>query len=276
MNFWQMICALLDSRCERPAMYGPYHLFCLLLTAALTVLAVHMGRRHDAKQVNRVLLGTAVLVIVLEIYKQFNYTFGNGLQQPHYQWYAFPFQFCSTPMYLGLLAALLRRGRVHDSLCAYLCTYAVFAGAGVMLYPNTVFIDIIGINIQTMICHGSMPPIAALLLASRHVKPEKQTILKALPVFLCCVGIAAIMNEIAYFTGILEEHTFNMFYISPHCQPSLPVYSLVQNVLPFPVCLIVYVLGFTAAAFIMLLLAMGMGHLAKISHKGSAKQYGAM
>lgn len=252
MNFWQMICALLDSRCERPAMYGPYHLFCLLLTAALTVLAVHMGRRHDAKHVNRVLLGTAVLVILLEIYKQFNYTFGNGLQQPYYQWYAFPFQFCSTPMYVGLLAALLRRGRVHDSLCAYLCTYAVFAGAGVMLYPNTVFIDIIGINIQTMICHGSMVVIGAYLLASGHVRLEGKTLLRAVPVFAVCVCVALVLNELAHRAGIAD---FNMFFISPYEICTLPVYSLVHGALPFPLNILLYVLGFTVAAGIILVLA---------------------
>lgn len=276
MEFFQPILQFLDTKMEQPAAYGWFHILCLLIVGALTVLAAVYGKKASEKTVRRIVLYTALVVIVLEVYKQINFTFGSGDRDFYYHWYAFPFQFCSTPMYVGLLAGLTKKGKLHDCLCAYLATYALFAGVCVMFYPGDVFISTVGINIQTMICHGSMPPIAALLLASRHVKPEKQTILKALPVFLCCVGIAAIMNEIAYFTGILEEHNFNMFYISPHCQPSLPVYSLVQNLLPFPVCLIVYVLGFTAAAFVMLLLAMGMGHLAKISHKGSAKQYGAM
>ena len=125
------------------------------------------------------------------------------------------------------------------------------------------FVDTIGINIQTMICHGSMIVIGVYLFYSGHVKAEVKTLLKAIPVFAVCVGMAAVMNEIAYVTGLLERETFNMFFISPHCAPSLPVYSSVQNILPFPWCLIVYILAFTLASGIILLSAMLISRLAK-------------
>lgn len=273
MEFLRSLLKLLDTEMERPTSYGWYHVLCLLICAACVVWAVVCGRNAKEKTVRRIVLVTSLVVIALEVYKQINYTFGDGSGAPSYQWYAFPFQFCSTPMYVGLLAGLTKKGKLHDSLCAYLATYAVFAGVCVMVYPNDVFIRTVGINIQTMICHGSMPVIGALLLASGHVRLEKRTILKALPVFLSCVGIAAVLNEVAYFTGILEEHTFNMFFISPHCAPSLAVYSTVQEILPFPLCLIVYVLGFTAAAFVMLVLAMGIARLLQKSHIPSTKNY---
>lgn len=273
MEFLRSLLKLLDTEMERPTSYGWYHVLCLLICAACVVWAVVCGRNAKEKTVRRIVLVTSLVVIALEVYKQINYTFGDGSGAPSYQWYAFPFQFCSTPMYVGLLAGLTKKGKLHDSLCAYLATYAVFAGVCVMVYPNDVFIRTVGINIQTMICHGSMPVIGALLLASGHVRLEKRTILKALPVFLSCVGIAAVLNEVAYFTGILEEHTFNMFFISPHCAPSLAVYSTVQEILPFPLCLIVYVLGFTAAAFVMLVLAMGIARLLQKLHIPSTKNY---
>ena len=67
------------------------------------------------------------------------------------------------------------------------------------------------------------------------------------------------MNEIAYVSGLLEKHTFNMFLISPHCEPSLPVYSIVQNNVAYPWCLIFYVGAFTAASFVII----GIGMLIK-------------
>lgn len=201
---------------------------------------------------------TAIIVSVLEIYKQINYTFcvgDNGIDCD-YQWFAFPFQFCSTPMYVGLLAGMTRKGKLHKAFCAYLATYAMFAGAAVMLYPTTVFSGTMGINIQTMICHGSMIPIGALLYSSGYVKAEQKTLFPAFCVFAVAIAIAAVSNEIAFRTGLLDSETFNMFFISPYCEPSLPVYSLVQRILPFPFCLIVYILGFTVAAYIMLLIPM--------------------
>jgi hypothetical protein len=89
-------------------------------------------------------------------------------------------------------------------------------------------------------------------------------------VFAVFVALAVVLNEIAFYTGLLETETFNMFYISPHCDPHLPVYSLVQQVVPFPWCLALYILGFTAAAYIMLLIGMGIRALGNKKVKQTA------
>ena len=70
--------------------------------------------------------------------------------------------------------------------------------------------------------------------------------------FLILLLMAATMNELAHQTGLLEKETFNMFFISPYCAPELPVYSMVQKVLPFPLSLGVYVLAFTTAGGLLL------------------------
>jgi hypothetical protein len=225
-----------------------------------TVLCLR-GQRWSGQTVRRFLLSIAVLTILLEVYKQNNYTFGDGSDQPAYQWYAFPWQFCSTPMYVGLLAGLTKKGKLHDALCAYLATFALFAGLAVMLYPTSVFISTIGINIQTMVCHGSMVVVGVFLMASGHVKLEHKTVLRALPVFFVMLLAAVVMNEVAYQTGLLEEHTFNMFFVSPYCDPSLPVYSLIQEKVAFPGCLILYIMGFTAASYVLVLMGMGIHKL---------------
>jgi hypothetical protein len=160
-------------------------------------------------------------------------------------------------MYIGLLAGIVRKGKVHQCLMSYLATYAVFAGAAVMLYPADVFIETIGINIQTMVCHGSMVCVGIALLYSGYVKVEFKTILKALPVFATMVALAAVMNEIAYFSGLTQRETFNMFFISRHFPSTLPVYGAVHNAVPFPLNFLIYIAGFTAAAFVILLLAIG-------------------
>jgi hypothetical protein len=167
-------------------------------------------------------------------------------------------------MYVSALTGIFRKGKVHQSLMAYLATYALFAGLCVMFYPNDVFIGEIGINVQTMICHGSMLTIGIYLYGSGYVKTEHKTILRAVPVFATAVGIAAALNEIMFHSGVLNGETFNMFFISPHFEGTLPVYSSVQNIVPFPWCLIIYIIAFSLAAYIMLLLAMG---IKKLTHK---------
>ena len=114
-----------------------------------------------------------------------------------------------------------------------------------------------------------MISIGVYLLYSGHVKLSHKSILGAMAVFAVCVGLAAVMNEIAYFSGLLESETFNMFFISRHCEGTLPVYSLVQQVVPFPFCLIIYIAIFSLAAYVILLAAMG---IKKLSETVRAKQ----
>ncbi len=258
---------LLDSDMETPTAFGWFHLLFIALSIGGAVVLCLLHRKDDADRVRKIIFITAIAVAALEIYKQINYSFSYGGEaiEFDYQWYAFPFQFCSTPMYVGLLAGIIKKGRVHDALCAYLATYALFAGVCVMVYPGDVFVSTIGINIQTMICHGSMISIGVYLLYSGHVKLSHKTVLGAIAVFAVCVGMAAVMNEIAFFSGLLERETFNMFFISPHCEGTLPVYSWVQSLVPFPFCLIIYITIFSLAAYVILLAAMGIKKLSEIS-----------
>lgn len=259
------IIELLDAKMETPVSYGWFHLLSLLFTILITIFVCVFCKHRTRRQVIAMVFGTAVLALILEVYKQINFTFqfdGENITAD-FQWYAFPWQFCSMPMYVGLFAGIFRKGKVHDALCAFLATYSIFAGVCVMLYPVSVFVDTIGINIQTMICHGSMIVIGVYLLYTGYVKMEHKTILKAIPVFVIAVLIAIIFNEIAYYSGLLETDTFNMFFISRHCEPSLPVYSLVQQVVPYPWCLIIYVAAFSLAAYLMLLISMGIRKVVK-------------
>lgn len=261
MSFFAEILRIFDYKMTVPGLFGWFHIMWIALVI-LGSWGLCLLHKKKAPAVPNVLLLVSVVVVLLEIYKQINYSFSytDGIHFD-FQWYAFPFQFCSTPMYVGLLAGIFRKGKFHDALCAYLATFSVFAGVCVTIYPGDVFVDTVGINIQTMICHGSMICLGVYLFYSGHVKTQMKTLWKAIPVFAVCVGLAAMMNEIAYISGLLERETFNMFFISPHCPPSLPVYSLVQNIVSFPWCLAIYILAFTAASAIIVLAAIGVSRV---------------
>lgn len=256
--FWNRVLEILDTRMTCPEPYGWFHLLFFALAIAAGVLLCVFAKK-DAASVRRVVLVTSIVVLLLEVYKLLNFGFSyEGEITYSFPWYAFPFQFCSTPMYVGLLAGLTR-GRMHRCACAYLATYAVFAGLCVMIHPGDVFVETVGINIQTMVCHGSMLSIGIYLLGTDYVAAVHKTLLRAVPVFIGAVVVAMGLNEWAYRSGLLEEHYFNMFYFSPHTDPHLPLYSDVQNALGVanPLSFIIYVAGFTLGAYAVLLIAMG-------------------
>ena len=257
MTLLKLILDILHYEVAVPKLYGLFHIACLAACFVIPVIGTVRHPNPKESSIRRMLLITSLVVIGLEVYKQivFTFSFADGSLKMDYQWYAFPFQFCSTPMYVGLAAALVRRKKIYDCLCAYLVTFSLFAGLAVMFYPSSVFIDILGVNIQTMVCHGLMVSIGIYLLFTGYVRPAPKTLLRAVPVFTTLITAAMIMNEWAYRTGIIKTETFNMFFISPYCAPSLPVYSLVQAKVSFPWSVVIYVLCFTLAAGIVLGLA---------------------
>ncbi len=265
MHFFGKIIEILSFKAETPQMFGWVHILSFALAILLGIVFCIVFKKPNEKTAKRLLLITSLVVIALEIYKQFVFSFSYDGQAVNFdfQWYAFPFQFCSMPMYVGLLAALIKKGWLHDALCAFLATYGFFAGIVVMVYPAQVYIDIVGINIQTMVCHGLMLSMGIYLLASGYVELKHKTMLKSLAIFSSIVVFVMIMNEVVYYSGILNGEVLNMFFISRHFEPSLPVYSLVQAVVPYPFCVLIYIAGFTGASYIILLSAMGIDKIVR-------------
>ena len=273
MEFFTAILSVLDTKMSTPVPYGPFHIAFILASVYAGFRIAKLCTNQDASFIRHFLLSVSLLCMVLELYKQVNFSFHLDGRQVifDYQWYAFPFQFCSTPMYIGLAAAITKKESLHQRLCSYLASYSLFAGICVMVYPVTVFIDTVGINIQTMVCHGSMITMGIVLLRSGYIRVSTQTITRAIPVFLALVLAAVVMNEAAYQCGLLDTETFNMFFISPYCSPELPVYSLIQGIVQFPFSVMIYIAGFTAAASAVLLFCKVVG-LVAATHRHNKPQ----
>lgn len=255
-SFFEQLLKLLDGRMERPTLFGWYHLLCLAVTVGLCVLVFLRARNLSDKTFNLIIGITAGTLILLEAYKQLNFSFNSTTGEWSYQWYAFPFQFCATPMYVLLAASLVPNGKVKDSLCAFMATYGLFAGAAVMFYPGDVFIETIGINIQTMIHHGMMVVIGVFMYVSGRTKLSHKTILQALPTFVTLVSVAMTANLLYGAFGDPNQ-TFNMFFISPYYPCTLPVLSMFYGQVPYVIFLALYIFGFSLAGYVMSLLAMG-------------------
>lgn len=261
MNFFEKIINGLSARMTTPANYGWFHILCILLVIGACVLIGFFGRKASDKTVRIVVLCFAIVMLLFEVYKQLVFSYDGRTDTWDFQWYAFPFQFCSIPMYIALIAGCVKKGRVQNVLFSFLATYGVFAGLVVLLYPGDVFMSIIGINIQTMVHHGGMFVLGFFLLVSGRVKLQHKTILWASCVFCICVATALIMDIVFVKAGWVGTETFNMFFISPYFECTTPVLSIVYAKAPYIVFLITYVIGFTLAAYIMLLSAMGINKL---------------
>ena len=259
-SFFENIIASLQGRMDKPTLFGWFHLLCLAIMFAFCVWIVCRAKKMTEKKIDLIMAITASVMILFEIYKQLALSYNDGVW--HYQWYIFPFQFCSTPMYVMLIGAIVKNKTVKDACRAFMATYGLFGGAIVMFYPEIVYGSMIGINIQTMLHHGIMFVIGVMLYVSGTVKSTPKSTLRAIPVFLILI-VSALLLNLAIYPLIQDDPTqaFNMFYISPYYPCELPILVDIQNAAPYPVFLLIYILGFTIAAFLMPTIALGVTKL---------------
>jgi hypothetical protein len=246
------ILKFLQLTMERPTLYGLWHICSLILTVAACVCTVIFFRNASDKTMRRVLAVMWGIMVVFEMYKQIVYSFhvDGDMITFDFQWYAFPYQFCSTPLFALPFLIFMKDGPVRNFFTVFVTGFVLFAGVAVMIYPGDVFISMIGINIQTMVHHGLQVVMGVMLVAYNRRRMTLPNLGGSIAVFASFAAVAIILNEIAYavFAANGIDETFNMFFISRHYPCTLPILSSIYPAVPYPVFLLIYLAGFALVA----------------------------
>ena len=252
MNAFEKIVYALSKRVPTPVPFGTFHLIWLAVVILFTVALCVFFRNSNEKTIKRIILISWICMVIGEIYKQvvFSLSVTDGVASWAYKWHHFPFQLCATPLYVFPLS-IFCRGKFQKFINAYISTFSLFGGLVVMIYPGDVFTATLGVNIQTMIHHGLQVAIGILLAINNRKELSFRNFLQSIPVFAVAVGSALILNIVVYNIFAAqggEIPGFNMFYISPYFPCTLPLVSLIYPIVPYPVFLLIYIIGFTVAA----------------------------
>lgn len=245
MNFFEKIVYWLQGEMERPNPYGWFHLMWIGFTILSLVVLYSRKKYYGEKQLKKVLFTYGFIAFILELTKQiiwsFNYDPITNIGTWDYQWYAAPFQLCTTPIFVALICAFLKKGNVRKSLLSYMAYITILGGLMTILIPDSCFVETIEVNIHTMWLHCGSFVVSVYLLMMGEVEVDLKNIKKASYVFLVFVFIAQLLNFGIYHSGLLNGEEFNMFYISPYFESSLPVYSFVQTKIPFFLFFLFYI-----------------------------------
>ena len=128
-------------------------------------------------------------------------------------------------------------------------------------------LEIVGINIQTMLHHGGMVVLGVSLLA-HHVKLTWKSLLKASIVFASLMVIAMALNGI--HNNWIMDGTFNMFFINHKYENGVPVLMIFQPLVPHAVFLLIYLFGFMFCASIVFGIRYGLSKM--VIHKKATYQ----
>ena len=110
---------------EKPPAYGLFHLSFAFIGFALSLFFAWKLRNLSDKANRILLLCCGGFLVITEIYKQLFYYYYIGNHS--YQWWIFPFQMCSIPMYLCIIAPMLKPGKVQKAMYDFMMIYNLLA-----------------------------------------------------------------------------------------------------------------------------------------------------
>ncbi len=250
MSFFDNVMYILDFQTDNiPKPYGLYHMFCLIITFIGSIIIIKRCKNQSEAQKKHVLLLLGSIIILLEIYKQLVCSHTLGIWK--YNWGIFPFQFCSTPLFLIIIAALLKDNKLRDCIYMFLTTYGFIAGLVVLVNPSDVFVNTIGLNLQTMIHHSIMVFTAIYLFSSGSLKLKYSSMNQAVALFLLLVTTALILNFSIH--GQVDTD-FNMFFLSPYYAPTSFIALFIVNNFGYLSYLISYIILFSVASYLVFLI----------------------
>lgn len=176
-----------------------------------------------------------ICLLVSEIWKQLCLTF--LLSDGVYQWWYFPFQLCSVPMYLCLILGFLKEGKGRDSLLAFLADFTLLSGTIVFLDTSGMFYEYKPLTVHSFLWH------IVLILLGIYAGTRKRntgivSFAGAAGLYLFCCAAAEVIN-----LSFDRLDIINMFYINPHYYMGQVGFRALLKFLPNTAVIFIYILA---------------------------------
>ena len=273
MDGFERIIYFLQGEMTEPKQFGWYHIMWLMLVILGIVILYERKKYYSEKQLKIVLGIYGVVALTFEILKQiswsFNYDSVTNTVLWDYQWYAFPFQLCTTPIYVSLICLFLKNAKIRDYLLSYMAYVTILGSLATMIMPDSCLTTDILVNIHTMWLHFGSFVVSIYLLMTGTVKINFTSLKKSLLIFIIFLIIANSMNIIIYNLGVLNGETFNMFYISPYFISELPIFNIIWEYVPYIIFLLIYILAIVIGAIIIYEISYYFQKICSINNKRS-------
>lgn len=265
MDFLVKLLSFLETEMTRPTSYGWFHLVAVVIIALTTVLVCRRFRDADDKTFRRVLFVMWLAMVLFETFKQLMFTFevDGSTIVAEYQWYAAPCQLCGTPLFVLPFVIWGRESAFRDGIMSFISFFSFFGGVASYVYPEDLFVSEICINVQALFHHGMQIVLGIFVTMYMRRKLNRTYLVRGIVTFAWLAGIALAMDIVVYhaFVALDIDATFNMFFISPYFDCTLPVLNSIYDVVPYPVFLLIYLVGFAIIGVVMYLIQYGLIHL---------------
>lgn len=234
-----------------PPAYGAFHLSFTFIGIALCVLAAYKLRGLSERGHKTVLFCAGTFLILTEIYKQLFYYFymSNPEGANRYDWWIFPFQLCSVPMYLCIIAVFLKPGAVQNGIYGFMTTYNLLGGLMAFIEPSGITHGYWTLTLHAYLWHMTLIFIGIYLIFSGRCAKTKKDFLHAAVTFVALCAVAFSINLIFWDAS---GGDINMFFVGPRVS-SLAVFKDIAANFGWYVSTALYIPAVTLGAFILFL-----------------------
>ena len=230
-----------------PPAYGTFHLSFSLIGIAACFLLAYMLRSLSERGHKAVLFCSGAFLIITEVYKQLFYYF--YMNDNEYAYNIFPFQLCSVPMYLCIIAVFLKPGPVRNGIYGFMTTYNLLGGLMAFIEPSGITHKYWTLTLHAYIWHMMLIFIGVYLIMSGNFAKTKKDFLHAAATFLVLCAVAFCINLIFWD---VSGGKINMFFVGPR-NSSLFFFKDIAKKFGWYVSTIIYIPAVTLGAFLLFL-----------------------
>ena len=236
---------------EAPAMFGGLHLIMLLIIPALAASGARAAKRLDEAARIRLLSCCGWILAVMEVYKQlFIFRIVSG---GIYDWWFFPFQLCSVPMYMCILLPFTsERSSLRAAMLTFMTGYTFISAAAALIYPEDYLRSYVTLTAHGFVWHGILLFISLTIGLSCMSDLSRRGILRSVSLYLLLSAAAIGINMYAD-RAMRSAHASGyaaMFYLNPYHISPQPVVGAIQESAGIPAGLALYMMAVTAAGIL--------------------------
>ena len=252
MSFLECLLRLTAWPMTPPVLYGPFHLLAAFGGSAAAIWAAWLFSPKDHPNTNtrihqqkfdRIMLISGVILLIGELYKQLmNFYVVNDHV---YDWWIFPFQLCSLPMYLCPLLIMIHNAKRHRILCTFLLDFNMMGAVATFIDPSGIFNPYWMLTLHGILWHLMLIFVGFVIIFSHEADLTTRGFLRALPLFAFFCLAAEVLN------GILHRFSAaNLFYISPWEMSTQLLFGDIDRILGRPIGILLYILAMAAGAWL--------------------------
>ncbi len=197
--------------------------------------------QDTSRRICRVLFVCGLLLAAGELYKQlflYYVIFGS------YNWWYFPFQLCSVPMYLCLLLPVYRRhNKFFRTACTFLQDFCLLGGIMALAEPSGLLHPYWTLTLHGLLWHIMLVFIGLLMAFSGIPDRTRRGYLRTLPLLAVFCVIATAIN-------VATGGAADMFYISPYYPVTQVVFYELSLRLGTAAGIVVYLASLCAGGFL--------------------------